>query len=86
MKGVSHTIKLIPSMDETPKDRWRSIHGKVFIGTGIVEKYIWTDVISRMTAHLSTCSWRSEARIGFVGRNIPTSYRESRLGDMTPIK
>jgi hypothetical protein len=44
------------------------------------------DVISRMTTHLSTFFWKNEARIGSIGRNIPTSYRKSWLRDMTPTK
>jgi hypothetical protein len=44
------------------------------------------DVISRMNTHFSTCSWKSEARIGFIGRNIPSSYCKSWLRDMNPTK
>jgi hypothetical protein len=44
------------------------------------------DVISRRTSHLSTQSYKSEARIGSRGRRIPTSYHKSWLRDMTPTK
>jgi hypothetical protein len=47
--------------------------------------YGW-DVISGITTHLSTFSWKDEDKIRSVRREIPTSYSEIVLMDMTPIK
>jgi hypothetical protein len=43
-------------------------------------------VISRITTHLRTCSWKDEANIGSIRRDITTSHSEIWLRDMTLIK
>jgi hypothetical protein len=53
------------------------LHGKSFHRNRHSERRIdgWS-VIIRMITHLSTFSWKNEARIGSKGRNIPNSNHE----------
>jgi hypothetical protein len=86
VKGVAHTIKLTPLKLNT-RGKTKVLHGKIIFRNRHSGRRInGRDVISRITAHLNTYSWKSEARIGSIGRKIPTSYHKSWLRDMTPTK